>query len=317
MKIIIYPIMAIAALFVAPSQKIEFEAPESYPEGVTFNPKTSNYYVSSARLGTIGEVSSDGKYKAFYQSPELKSTYGLKISNDQKRLFACVGDANYSKFKSPGTDKKLAHLIAIDLKSGKKVLDVDLAGLVPGKHFPNDLTLDKSGNAYITDSFANVIYKVSPDGKASVLAKSDLFMTEGVGLNGIVWNPGNFLLVASSGAGTIFKVDVANPMNITRVELPQFFMNADGLLLNDANTLTLVQNGGSNRIFQLQSSDNWKSAKVKSATKYEDRFAFPSTATANKGEVWVMNAKFNELNDSTTVPSKKFSIQKADFVERK
>ncbi|GEP51153.1 hypothetical protein FNO01nite_18250 [Flavobacterium noncentrifugens] len=317
MKIIIYPIMAIAALFVAPSHKIEFEAPESYPEGVTFNPKNNNFYVSSARLGTIGEVSSDGKYKIFYQSPELKSTYGLKVSNDQKRLFACVGDANYSKFKSPDTDKKLAHLIAIDLKSAKKVMDVDLSGLVPGKHFPNDLTFDKSGNTYVTDSFANVIYKVSPDGKASVFAKSDLFKTEGVGLNGIVWNPGNFLLVSSSGAGTVFKVDVANPTNITRVELPQFFMNADGLLLNDSSTLTLVQNGGSNRIYQLQSTDNWKSAKVKSATKYEDRFAFPSTATANKNEVWVMNAKFNELNDSTSVPSKKFSIQKADFVDMK
>jgi len=314
MKILIYPLIAFSSLLLAPTQKIEFEAPESYPEGVAFCPKNNSYYVSSARLGTIGQVSADGKYKAFYQDPQLKSSYGLKIDADQKRLFACIGDANYSKFKSPETDKKMARLIAIDLKSGKKVMDVDLAALVSGKHFANDLTFDKNGNVYITDSFANVVYKVSPDGKASVFAKSDLFKTEGVGLNGIAWHTGNFLLVASSGTGSVYKIDVANPSNISRVDLPQFFMNADGLLLTDPNTLTLVQNGGSNRIYQLESNDSWKSAKVKSATAYEDRFAFPSTATANKNEVWVMNAKFNELNDSTAVPSKKFSIQKADFV---
>jgi len=314
MKILLLSLLAITAFTVAPTQKIEFEAPECYPEGVVFSPENNCYYVSSARLGNIGEVSADGKYKILYQSADLKSSYGLKIHPDKKKLFACIGDANYSKFKTPDTDKKLARLISIELKSGKKLMDVDLSGLVPGKHFPNDLTFDKSGNAYVTDSFANVIYKVSPDGKAAVFAKSDLFKTEGVGLNGIVWHNGNFLLVASSGAGTVFKVDIANPSAVSRVSLPQFFMNADGLLLTGQNTLTLVQNGGSNKIYQLQSQDNWKSAKVKSATKFEDRFAFPSTATLNKNEVWVMNAKFNELNDSTTVPSKKFSIQKAEFV---
>ena len=314
MKVIIATLFTAAATFVfAPSDKIEFEAPESYPEGVVFSPKTNKYYVSSARLGTIGEVTADGKYKAFFQSPELKSSYGLKIHPDQKRLFACVGDANYSKFKSDATHKKMARFIGIDLKSGKKVMDVDLSGLVAGEHFPNDFTFDNKGNAYITDSFANVIYKVSNDGKAQVFAKSPFFKTEGVGLNGIVWHESNFLLVASSGTGSVYKVDIANPANVQRVSLPQFFMNADGLLLTSPNVLALVQNGGSNRIFELESKDNWKSAIVKSATGLEDRFAFPSTATANKNEVWVMNAKFNELNDSIAVPSKKFSIQKAVF----
>jgi sugar lactone lactonase YvrE len=312
MKAIIISI-AVAAIATAPPQKIEFEAPEAYPEGIAFCPKNDTYYVSSARLGTIGAVSPDGKYKAFFQSPELKSSYGLKIHPDQKRLFACVGDANYSKFTSPDTKKKMARLVAIDLKSGKKVLDVDLSALVPGNHFPNDLTFDKKGNAYITDSFANVIYKISPDGKASVFAKSALFKTEGVGLNGIAWHSGNFLLVASSGTGSVFKVDIANPTNVQRVELPQFFMNADGLLLTSPQVLTLVQNGGSNRVYELESNDNWKSARIKSATGLEDRFAYPSTATANGKDIWIMNAKFNELNDSTAVPSKKFVIQKAAF----
>jgi hypothetical protein len=313
MKTALLSILAFMVLAID-NRKIEFEAPEAYPEGVAFYPKNNCYYVSSARLGTIGKVTADGKYAPFYQSQDLKSSYGLKVHPDQKRLFACIADANYSKFSTPETHKKMARLIGLDLATGKKVVDVDLAELVPGFHFANDLAFDKSGNAYVTDSFANVIYKVTAGGVASVFAKSDKFKTEGVGLNGIVWHPDNFLLVASSGTGAVFKVPVNNPSDVTRVKLPQFFMNADGLVLNDPKTLVLVQNGGSNRIFKLQSNDNWASATVQSATKFEDRFAFPSTATANKDEIWVMNAKFNELNDSTAVPSKKFTIQKAEFV---
>ncbi|RZJ73237.1 gluconolaconase [Flavobacterium sp.] len=297
----------------APTDKIEFEAPESYPEGVVFNASTNSYYVSSARFGTIGKVSSDGKYTEFYKDNSLKSTYGLKISSDGKRLFACVSDANYSKFQSPDTFRKMARLISIDLKSGKKLSDVDLSKLFNGKHFANDLTLDDKGNAYVTDSFSNVIYKVTPDGKASLFSQSELFKTNGVGLNGIAWNQGNFLLVANSGKGCVFKVDVNNPANVQKVKLDQFFINADGLLLTDKNTLVLVQNGSVNKIHELVSTDNWVSAKVKRATTLEQRFTYPSTATSNKNDIWVVEAKFNELNDSTMVASKKFCIQKANF----
>jgi sugar lactone lactonase YvrE len=297
----------------APTDKIEFEAPESYPEGVVYNASTNSYYVSSARFGTIGKVSPDGKYSEFYKDNSLKSTYGLKVSADGKRLFACVSDANYSKFKSADTYRKMARLVSIDVKTGKKLSDVDLSKLFNGKHFANDLTLDDKGNAYITDSFSNVIYKVTADGKASLFCQSDMFKTNGVGLNGIAWHPGNFLLVSSSGKGCVFKVDANNPSNVQKVKLDQFFINADGLLLTDKNTLVLVQNGSVNKVYELASADNWASAKAKRATTLEQRLSYPSTATANKAEVWVVEAKFNELNDSTSVPSKKFSMQKADF----
>ena len=45
-----------------PARRIEFEAPESYPEGVAFDKDANVFYVSSARLGTIGKVSKEGKY---------------------------------------------------------------------------------------------------------------------------------------------------------------------------------------------------------------------------------------------------------------
>src|SRR5690606_26901643 len=105
------------------------------------------------------------QYSVLYSDPSVKSSYGLKVHPDGKRLFACISDANYSKFTSPDTRKKLARLIIIDIATGRKVSEVNLEGLVPGERFINDLTFDPSGNAYVTDSFANVIFKVTNEGQ--------------------------------------------------------------------------------------------------------------------------------------------------------
>jgi len=61
---------------------------------------------------------------------------------------------------------------------------------------------------YTTDSFANLVYKISSNGKATVFSKSEKFETKGIGLNGIVYHPGGFLLVDNSNTGQIFKVEI-------------------------------------------------------------------------------------------------------------
>jgi len=293
-----------------PTARIEFSAPDSYPEGIAYDSISKVYFVSSARLGTIGKVTPQGQYSPLYTDNSLKSSYGLKMSPDGK-LYACVGDANYSKFTSPDTRKKMARLLIIDVASGKKLSDIDLAGQAPGQHFPNDIAFDNSGNTYVTDSFANVIYKVTKDGKASVFADSPLFKTKGVGLNGIVYHPGGYFLVSSSGTGAVYKINAADPKQVSKVKIDQFFINADGLALSTSQKLILVQNGGSDKIYELESQDNWESAMLSASTLAADRFTYPSTATLADGKVWVMNANFTELVDSTSVPSKQFAIQHA------
>lgn len=303
-----------AAIPDEPTARIEFNASETYPEGIAYDSIKKTYFVSSARLGTVGTVSDNGDYKGLVSDPTFKSSYGLKVHPDGKRLFVCVGDANYSKFTSPDTRKKMARLVGIDKTTGKKTDDIDLSGLVVGNHFPNDLTFDNQQNAYITDSFANVIYKVDPNGQASVFADSPIFKTEGVGLNGIVHHPDGYLLTVSSGTGALYKIALNNPKAVSKVGLEQFFVNGDGLLLTSVNKLIVVQNGGSDKIYELQSDDNWISAKLSASTLATDRFTYPSTATRANNKIWVMNAKFSELTDSTSVPSKEFAIQHARLI---
>ena len=300
-----------AAIPDQPSARIEFNAPETYPEGIAFDSISSTYFVSSARLGNVGRVSPEGTYNVLLSDPTFKSSYGVKVHPDGRRLFVCVGDANYSKFTSPDTRKKMARLIGIDKNTGRKTDDVNLAHLVPGNHFPNDIAFDNQQNAYVTDSYANVIYKITPGGNASVFAQNPMFKTEGIGLNGIVYHPSGYLLAVSSGTGAIYRIDIKNPSNITKVATEQFFLNGDGLLLTSNDKLVVVQNGGSDKIYELTSQDNWSSTKLTASTLAADRFTYPSTATKAKDKIMIMNAKFSELTDSTSVPSKRFAIQHA------
>lgn len=300
-----------AAIPDQPTARIEFNAPESYPEGIAYDSISNVYFVSSARLGSIGKVTPGGVYSSLLNDPSFKSSYGVKVHPDGKRLFVCISDANYSKFTSPDTRKKMARLVGINMVTGKITNDIDLSKLVPGNHFANDLTFDSQQNAYVTDSFSNVIYKVTPGGQASVFADSPMFKTEGVGLNGIVFHPSGYLLTVSSGTGVVYKIDLKNPKSISKVATEQFFMNGDGLLLTGNNKLVLVQNGGSDKIYELTSEDNFVSAKMSASTLVADRFTYPSTATMANDKVWIMNAKFSELTDSTNVPSKRFEIQHA------
>lgn len=313
-KYLVFSIFVLAGcISIGPTARIEFTAPDAYPEGVAYDSAQNVYYISSARLATIGKVSPDGMYNALYTDSNMKSTYGMKIHPDGKRLFVCVGDANYSKYTSPDTRKKMCRLVSIDLASGRKLSDIDLSALVPGKHFPNDLVFDDKGNAYMTDSYANAIYKITADGKASVFAKDKQFETEGIGINGIVYNPAGFLLVDNTNKGQLFKIDINNPQNVQKVKIDQYFLGADGLYLNDVNKLTMVVNGGNDKIYQLKTEDNWQSAKLAATTLIADRFTYPSTATRNGKDMWIINARFNEHMDSNSVPTKIFAIQKAVF----
>jgi sugar lactone lactonase YvrE len=309
--LIIITLFLSGCLAVKPSERIEFESADLYPEGVAFDPATQVYYVSSMRTGAIGKVDLNGKYTVFFSEEGLKSSYGLKIHPDGKHLIACISDANYSKFTSPDTRKKMIRLISVDLSTGKKVQDVDLASLVPGKHFGNDIAFDKANNIYMTDSYANVIYKIGTDWKPFVFAKDKIFETEGFGLNGIVVHPDGFLLVASSNKGRIFKVDLNDPSKISKVEIEQYFMGADGMILEDSNNLVVVVNGGNDKIFRLKTKDNWATAYLAGTTLIVDRFTYPATATLRGKDIWIMNAKTNELMDSTSIPAKRFAIQKA------
>jgi len=297
----------------AQNERITFEAPGVYPEGIAFNNKTQTAYVSSVRTGTIGSVDAQGKYKEVFADKGLKSSFGMKVDEKRNHLWVCVGDPNYSVYKDSTTFGKMARVVVIDLATNQKISDTDLSSLFRGRHFLNDITFDDKGNAYVTDSFSPVIYKIDTKGNAILWAQSALFKSKFIGLNGIAYHPAGFILAAQNGDGCVLKIDMKDPRRVQKVKIGTFFPGADGLWVDAEQNLILVQNKGVNKVFKIASTDRWETARVVAATPSTELFQNPTTCGLYKGGIYVLNAKLNELSDSSVRPSDAFSFQRVVF----
>lgn len=290
---------------------IQFKAPSAYPEGVAYNPKTGEFFVSSMRHGTVGAVKPDGHYREFAKDPLLVSSVGMHADPARGRLLVCVSDPGVSVKTSPKTQKKIARLLAFDLKGGKRLKAVDLDPLVDGQHFCNDMAIDDDGNVYVTDSFSPVIYRVDSSFKASVLIKSDDFKGEGFNLNGIVYHKDGYLLVDKSSDGSLWKIDVKDPSKMSRVALSEKVPNADGLVWLDDGQLAVIQNAD-HRVARFKSTDAWKTAKIDKAVVIESDF--PTTGVSVDGKLYVLLSHLGELfADPAKAKSESFTLKLVTF----
>ena len=289
-------------------QGITFTAEQAYPEGIAWDPVQKVFFVSSIHTGVIGKVTPQGVYTPFITDDKLVSSVGLTLDSKRNLLWVAIGDLGTSTRSSPTTAYKLAALAAYDATTGERRAYHDLSGLVKGGQFANDLTVDATGNVYVTDSFAPVVYRVDAKGHASVFATSDLFKGEGFNLNGIVAHPDGYLLVAKTNSGEIFRINTRNGADIQRVELTDAVKGADGLLLRDKNHLVVVQNAGSDQVVELVSKDDWKSATLQPARK--TAYSFPTTAAQVGKAIYVMNSRLDTLLTKDAARVSEYLLQK-------
>jgi sugar lactone lactonase YvrE len=308
-------LLALAVVFPAPlfaAGGIEFKSATVYPEGIAYNEKTAEFFVSSMRHGTVGVVKADGKYKAFAKDPLLVSSVGLHADPERGRLLVCVSDPGVSEKTSPTTQKKLARLMAFDLKTGKKRNTVELGALADGQHFCNDIAVDGEGNVYVTDSFSPLIYRVDPAFKASIFSKDDRFKAEGFGLNGIVHARGGFLIVGKSDDGSLWRLNEKGPPAPEEVKLSEKLPNADGLVMSDTGDLIVIQNGEIHRVVRVKSTDGWKTANVDKAVVVDA--SFPTTGVFVGPKLFVNISRLNELfADPKKAKSDTFTLKEVSF----
>ena len=165
------------------------------------------FYVSSTTRGDIGIVAADGSYTAFITDPALTATTGLEIDEARKLLYV-----------SNSSDGSVG---VYNINTGQRVAFIDLKPLLPGAPvFINDIALDPQGNAYVTNSRTPVIYKIAPDGTASIFYQDATFATAAFGFNGIEYgnSNGGYLLVAYSAGNQVVKFPISSPSEYNIVE---------------------------------------------------------------------------------------------------
>lgn len=306
---------------------IEFDAPDSiafvreglYPEGIGYDRLKHCFLVSSLRFGTVGLVSEKGDYIPFIKDNALISTIGLRVDQNRNRVLVAVSDPGAGVRTSAKTAGKLAALGIYNLLTGERIAFVDLGSLRPDAgHFANDIALDDKGNSYVTDSFAPIIYKVDKAGNASVFFENDaLSAPQGeFGLNGIVYHPDGFLIVAKADEGALLKIPVGNPASFSQIDVPVEIPAPDGLLLRKDGKLVVVGNAGGiapGKVFLFETSNKWTTATI--SGEFTTPPVFPTTLTERGNDQYVLFAYLNRLFEGTTPPVSEFSINKVIFKE--
>jgi sugar lactone lactonase YvrE len=176
-------------------------------EGLTVG-ADGNIYVPSVGFNTTGALT--GNAALFVIRPDGTLVRKVAIANSSPHMLGL-------RFNPVN-----GFLLVLDFGAGK-VLHVDpttgassvfMTPTVPGAGL-NALTFDKLGNAYISDSFNGIIWKIGPTGGTPTIWSADPLLGPGTGLtppfgaNGVEFNnAGTALLVANTAFHQIIQIPV-------------------------------------------------------------------------------------------------------------
>lgn len=271
------------------TEAVLLNIPNLFPEGLEYDHWNDRFIISVALAGTIGVVE-NGEFSTLIDDNTLVVPIGTHVDKARKRLL--VANADHGFGAKSGIPLSIGGLASYDL-SGNLNFYSDFTRLDLGIYFPNDVTVDQKGNAYVTDSFNGVIYKVDPDGNPEIFYQNGDLATEpnNVGLNGIEYDPRGFLLVAHSFSNRLLKFPIDDPAAYTEVDLSDAFYGPDGIYLRSPNELLIANNGWGTEVGQVQvltTSDNWATANLEEV--YFQPNSFPSTVTVKRGAPYVLHS---------------------------
>lgn len=168
-QIFIITFLAIAGLaFPRESHVINFRSPNLYPESLTWDPVAYHFIAGSLRNPILVSISSTAVIDTLISDPSLPANscfLGVTVDPLRNRILAVVhSHSPLSSFNG---------LAAYDLRSRHRLFLTPLSDPYSTNTASgaNDVAVDPDGNAYVTNSASNFIWKVNPEGERSVFSR--------------------------------------------------------------------------------------------------------------------------------------------------
>ncbi|KAI3453115.1 hypothetical protein Pfo_009778 [Paulownia fortunei] len=271
---------------------INFRWPNLYPESFTWDPKSDHFVVGSLRQRQLISVSDAGVVSALLSDdsiPSNSSFLGISLDPRLHRLLVVV----HRPFPP------YSALASYDLPTFRRLFLTPLDDLLPSASVANDVAVDYSGNAYVTDSANDVIFKVTEQGEATILSRSQAFKSHAVdrtvpyhncGLNGVVYNAKGYLLVTQSNTGKLFKVSVDDGM-ARRVILNKDITAADGIALRSDGVVLVVSK---HKLHFIKSDDSWSEGVVFDETALEEERHASAVSVGAEDRAYVLYGHVDE-----------------------
>jgi len=223
----------------------------SGPEGLEVD-REGRVYVTTFGFTSAGPASGAGQLFVFDQDGDLLRQ--VAIAGASPHLLGLRFHPNTGALLV--IDFGNAKVLEVDPHTGASTVFMSLPSPLPHPTLPlgtglNDLTFDRAGNVYVSDSFQGVVWTTGQQGGVgSVWVDSPLLRTTGVppfGANGLRFNRGETaMFVANTGDDTIIEVPAMAGMAGPSAGTPSVFTNgingADGLLVDGDDNLWVVAN---------------------------------------------------------------------------
>jgi hypothetical protein len=193
---------------------VAFTVPEKdlVPEGITYDLGTHQFFISSVNRNKVVAINEKGIARDFLKSGQdgILQTLGMKVDVQKRRLWVVSNNLENNRSES------FVHIF--DIESGnlikKFILEKDSI------HLFNDIALTSNGDAFITDSYSDVIYMVPAELTGlRPFVESDTLLKWA---NGLTVSPDNQLLYVATGNGiiiinikTLAIKRIGNPDNVS------------------------------------------------------------------------------------------------------
>jgi sugar lactone lactonase YvrE len=199
-----------------------------FPEGISVA-NDGTFFVGSMEEGCITRASPGAKaFEPFIPAGAngLVSVLGLYVDEARGLLWACSADAGNGKL----TGQAPVGIKAFDLKTGAPRGSYNF----PGGGFPNDLTIDRQGNVYVTDSWTPRILRLPTGGSALEEWINDPQLgVEIWSLNGIDYDrQAGVIYTVNQRAGKLFRIAIrpdGGAGQVTLIQTSRGLRRPDGL----------------------------------------------------------------------------------------
>ena len=223
----------------ANAQSIGLPGTALYPESIAYSPKTGVMYVTGSGDGSVqtfdpNHTERGTKVLQPAGTDGRKSALGVKVDDQRERLFVVDGASVY----------------VYGLESNELIRKIDASTVIgDAKTFLNDIAFDAQGNAYITDSFNSVLYKVDSL-TLSLTVFRDLSKVIPYGnqngmpynLNGVVLTKDqSALLAVKTNDGSLWRISLVSD-EIKEVRLSEPLMTGDALVWGPNEMLYVARN---------------------------------------------------------------------------
>jgi len=260
------------------SDRYELSSPDSVPEGVAFDPQERAFYTTSLQGGGIVRIDAAGQESLFREADNRARLGGAKVDSLKRRLWVCATQVD-------GADSRVW---VFDLVTAQ--LDMEfLLGALTTNGSCNDLVLDSTGVAYVTDPANPYLYRLDPaTGTGSILATDPLFNDitgVGLGLNGIALSPDeSALIVGKFVPASLLRVSLPAADHIAVIPLTGATLpSPDGLVVLHGDLYAV----SSDSVSRVRPNADFSAGDVVTVTQKSGL----STATVAESELYVIKSE--------------------------